>query len=157
MRVSLRQATAPDISAVARILTDARREFLPYASSTRTAAELADWVEKRLIPSGGAILAEVDLAVVAVMHLETKEEASWIRQMAVQPSHVGKGIGSILLAHALVSLKRPIRLFTFQENLRARRFYERHGFVAIEFSDGRGNEEGVPDVLYELSLQTAKA
>jgi hypothetical protein len=27
-------------------------------------------------------------------------------------------------------------------------FYERHGFMAIEFTDGSGNEEKEPDVLY---------
>ncbi len=44
----------------------------------------------------------------------------------------------------------PLRLYTFQPHTRARKFYEHHGFVAIEFTDGRSNEEGVPDVLYEL-------
>jgi hypothetical protein len=33
--------------------------------------------------------------------------------------------------------------------MRARAFYERHGFVAIEFGDGSGNEAGQPDVFYE--------
>ena len=45
----------------------------------------------------------------------------------------------------------PIRLYTFQANLGARRFYERHGFSAIEFTDGEGNRERCPDVLYELA------
>ena len=39
-------------------------------------------------------------------------------------------------------------LWTFQQNLRARRFYERHGFVAVEETDGLGNEERAPDVRY---------
>jgi hypothetical protein len=30
----------------------------------------------------------------------------------------------------------------------ARRFYERHGFTAIAFDGGSGNEEGCPDVRY---------
>lgn len=36
----------------------------------------------------------------------------------------------------------------FQLNDKARRFYERRGFVAVEFGDGTGNEEGEPDVRY---------
>ncbi|MGE3511045.1 MAG: histone acetyltransferase, partial [Vicinamibacterales bacterium] len=28
-------------------------------------------------------------------------------------------------------------------------FYERHGFVAVAFGDGSGNEERCPDILYE--------
>jgi hypothetical protein len=35
---------------------------------------------------------------------------------------------------------------TFQSNAGARRFYEREGFVAVEETDGRGNEEGAPDL-----------
>jgi hypothetical protein len=30
----------------------------------------------------------------------------------------------------------------------ARRFYERHGFVAVEHTDGAGNEEREPDVRF---------
>ena len=41
-------------------------------------------------------------------------------------------------------------VYTFQANAGARRFYERHGFVPVEFTDGQANEERCPDVLYEL-------
>jgi GNAT superfamily N-acetyltransferase len=71
--------------------------------------------------------------------------------MAVDPAWVGRGIGAVLLAHALRSLAPPVRLYTFQANAGARRFYERHGFAAIEFSDGQANEERRPDVLYEFA------
>lgn len=79
-----------------------------------------------------------------------KGQVSWITQMAVDPSLVGQGIGSLLLAHAMRTLELPIRLYTFQANAGARRFYERHGFTAIEFTDGQANEERCPDVLFEM-------
>jgi membrane-anchored protein YejM (alkaline phosphatase superfamily) len=41
-----------------------------------------------------------------------------------------------------------LQLWTFQVNGTARRFYERHGFLAVESTDGSGNEEGDPDVRY---------
>ncbi|MDP9464580.1 MAG: GNAT family N-acetyltransferase, partial [Actinomycetota bacterium] len=41
-----------------------------------------------------------------------------------------------------------LQLWTFESNDRARRFYERHGFTAVEFTDGAGNEERWPDVRY---------
>ena len=63
----------------------------------------------------------------------------------------GRGIGSRLLGHAHGGLLRSIRLWTFQANAGARRFYERHGYRAIAFTDGRENEERCPDVLYELA------
>jgi hypothetical protein len=37
---------------------------------------------------------------------------------------------------------------TFESNAGVRRFYERLGFVEQRRTDGRGNEEGAPDVLY---------
>jgi hypothetical protein len=45
-----------------------------------------------------------------------------------------------------------LRVATFQRNAGARRFYERNGFVAARLGDGKGNEEGEPDVVYELAL-----
>ena len=42
-----------------------------------------------------------------------------------------------------------MQLWTFQQNARARRFYEERGFRAVEFTDGEGNEEKTPDVRYE--------
>jgi hypothetical protein len=39
-------------------------------------------------------------------------------------------------------------LWTFQVNGPARRFYERHGFIAVERTDGHGNEEREPDIGY---------
>jgi hypothetical protein len=41
-----------------------------------------------------------------------------------------------------------LNLWTFQRNLRARRFYEVNGFVAVRETDGAGSEEKEPDVLY---------
>jgi ribosomal protein S18 acetylase RimI-like enzyme len=70
--------------------------------------------------------------------------------MAVHPGHVGGGIGSVLLDNAFRFLPLPIRLYTFQANTGARRFYERHGFRVIQLTDGHANEERCADVLYEF-------
>ena len=77
--------------------------------------------------------------------------------MAVDPTLVGNGIGSTLLAFAMAEFPKPIHLYTFQANVGARRFYERHGFVAIEFTEGQDNEELCPDVLYALPPPQADA
>jgi ribosomal protein S18 acetylase RimI-like enzyme len=65
------------------------------------------------------------------------------------PGHTGQGVGAQLLQAAHGRLMPPIRLYTFQANTGARRFYERHGYKAIALTDGSGNEERCPDVLYE--------
>jgi GNAT superfamily N-acetyltransferase len=76
---------------------------------------------------------------------------SWITHLYLRPARVGRGIGSRLLGHAVGRASPPLRLYCFRQNGAARRFYERHGFVPIAFSDGSGNEERCPDVLYELA------
>jgi hypothetical protein len=43
--------------------------------------------------------------------------------------------------------RAALDLWTFQANLGARNFYERHGFAAVATSDG-DNEEGAPDIRY---------
>jgi hypothetical protein len=42
-----------------------------------------------------------------------------------------------------------LQFWVFQQNERARNFYEAHGAVAAKFTDGSGNEEKTPDVRYE--------
>lgn len=75
----------------------------------------------------------------------------WIDHLYVTPTAVSHGLGRALMQVALREAGRPLRLFTFAQNDGARRFYERLGFVARQFGDGRDNEEGRPDVLYELN------
>ncbi|ARN21825.1 hypothetical protein A4W93_19055 [Piscinibacter gummiphilus] len=89
--------------------------------------------------------------MVGVLATSQADGVSWIDQLYLLPGFVGKGLGALLLRHGLVSLARPVRLYSFQANAGARHFYERHGFCAVAFSDGSMNEERCPDVLYELA------
>jgi GNAT superfamily N-acetyltransferase len=67
----------------------------------------------------------------------------------VDPDEHDQGIGSALLAEAQLARPTGFRFWVFQQNARARRFYEKRGCRALEFTDGSGNEEKEPDVLYE--------
>lgn len=146
----LRPATAADAAQVAQVLIESRRAFLPFAPSAHPEADVVEWVTRVLVPSGQVTVAVLGDAVVGVLALSSGEGCHWIDQLYLHPKHVGRGIGTRLLAHAMASAPRPLRLYTFQQNEGARRFYERHGFVALQFSDGSANEERCPDVLYEL-------
>jgi ribosomal protein S18 acetylase RimI-like enzyme len=157
MNATLRPATAADAPRVAGLLIDTRSAFMPYAPSVHPDQELRAWVASHLVPSGGVTVAELQGRVVAVMATEQSEGLSRITQMAVDPALVGQGIGSLLLTQAMRVLVPPIRLYTFQANAGARRFYERHGFQAIELTDGHANEERCPDVLYELKASSSEA
>ena len=83
-------------------------------------------------------------SVVAIMALEGDD----LGQLYVHPDWLGRGVGSRLVELAKQQKPGGLRLYTFQVNDRARRFYERHGFVAEWFGDGSANEERQPDVRY---------
>jgi GNAT superfamily N-acetyltransferase len=60
-------------------------------------------------------------------------------------SHTGRGLGSRLVELAKERFPDGLQLWAFQSNRGALRFYERHGFEPVRWTDG-DNEEGVPDV-----------
>jgi len=95
------------------------------------------------------IVEQVDV-IIGMMAMNTKDHVTWIEQLYVLPDAIGQGVGSLLIDKAK-TLNSLLRLRTFQENTGARRFYERHGFKIIAFSDGSENEERCPDMLYEWS------
>jgi putative acetyltransferase len=72
----------------------------------------------------------------------------FIAQLYVDPPAQRRGVGSALIAHAHALSPRGLSLFTHQRNLRARRFYERHGFRPAAFGVSPG-AECEPDVRYE--------
>ena len=148
--ISLRPATDADASGVFEVLYSSRKEFLPYAC-LRTEDDIRQWTRTVLIPGGGVDLAIAEGEIAGVVATARNNGNNWVTQLYVAPAYVGQGIGTLLISHALASLPRPVRLWCFQRNTRARRFYERRGFVPIRFTDGTGNEERCPDVLYELS------
>lgn len=80
----------------------------------------------------------------------------WVEQLYVLPGHQSMGIGQALLATAKAA-NTELRLWTFQRNLQARRFYMHQGFVAIEETDGQANEEQEPDVLYRWMAEGVEA
>jgi GNAT superfamily N-acetyltransferase len=73
----------------------------------------------------------------------------WLTHLYVHPDAIRTGIGSALFVHAATERPDGFQFWVFQQNERARRFYEAHGALPVEFSDGAGNEERTPDVRYE--------
>lgn len=79
-------------------------------------------------------------------------ETDMVEHLYVRPDLLRRGIGSALLQRAKERLPSGFRLWVFQENVPARRFYERHGLRLVEETDGSRNEERTPDALYEWRL-----
>jgi ribosomal protein S18 acetylase RimI-like enzyme len=137
-----------DADAVADVYLRSRHELVTCAPLVHSDANVRTWL-RRLVPDGRTTVATADHAVVALLVVSTDAHYGWIDQLYVLPAWIERGIGTRLLERARAELPAPIRLYAFQANRRARRFYERHGFRAVAFGDGSANEERCPDVLYE--------
>jgi GNAT superfamily N-acetyltransferase len=57
----------------------------------------------------------------------------------------GQGIGRAFLED-VKAVESEIALWAFQANVRAVSFYQREGFAVADETDGRGNDEGLPDL-----------
>ena len=147
--LQIRVARVLDMARVAQCYLAARRTLAEYAPLTRTDAEVMAWVHDTLLPGGGVTVALEAGAVVGFIAVAARDGATWVDELWVHPSRMRRGIGSTLLHLVLSRTPGPVRVYTLEANRGARRFCERHGFGAIGFSDGAGNESRCPDVLYE--------
>jgi GNAT superfamily N-acetyltransferase len=129
-----------------RVSQRQRRSRLPARRGVHPEGEVRAWFADVVLPEREVWVAEDGGAVVGILVLED----DWIDQLYVDPDHTGRGIGGRLMAVAKAQRAAGLRLWTFAANVRARRFYERHGFVPTASTTG-DNEEGAPDVLYEWS------
>lgn len=154
MTTILRPAAGDDAAAIAAVYLASRRAFVPFARLAHCDDEVTRWIAETLVPGGGVTVAVRDGVVVGMMATSRENALGWIDHLYVAPRLTGTGIGSLLLALAKSDLGAPIHLYTFQANHVARRFYERHGFAPITFTDGQANEEKCPDVLYRWPSDT---
>ena len=143
-QVALRRATAADARAAADVWLRSFAAALPAVVRPRTDEEVRDWFRHVVVPRRETWVAESAGEVVGVMVLEESELA----QLYLAPDRRGRGIGDRFVTLAKERRPAGLSLWTFQANTPARRFYERHGFTAAQWTDGARNEEREPDVRY---------
>ncbi len=140
----LRPAGSSDAAAVADVWLRSFGAALPTVRRPHSDDEVRGWVRDVLLLLHDAWVAEADGAVVGVLALSP----GWLDQLYLDPAWRGRGIGDRFVELAKRRQPSGLQLWTFQVNGPARRFYERHGFVAVESTDGAGNQEREPDVRY---------
>jgi GNAT superfamily N-acetyltransferase len=142
----IRRATADDVEEIVAIFEPsfALLDFLPKLHSHEE--NLAFF--GRCLHDGEVYLLGRGFAVIA---------GATLTHLYVHPDALGTGIGHVLFEH--VKARRPggFEFWVFQQNRRARGFYEAHGAVPVEYTDGSGNEERTPDVRYEWRPPPARA
>lgn len=144
---TLRRAIPNDARAIADIHIAARRDALPYLPELHDDEETLGWIADTVIPNQEVWVANRGDTVDGYLAMSGTE----LNDLYVRPGQQGKGIGRALLEKAKELSSGELQLWTFQRNDLARAFYERHGFVAVEMTDGEGNEEREPDVRYAWS------
>ncbi|KUN25708.1 MULTISPECIES: GNAT family N-acetyltransferase [Streptomyces] len=143
--VVLRRAVAADARAAADVYLRSFDAALPTVVRPHTDDEVRDYIRDVVVPHRETWVAEAAGAgVVGLMVLDGES----LSQLYLDPGWRGRGIGDRFMALAKERRPQGLSLWTFQVNKPAHRFYERHGFVAAEYTDGSGNEEREPDVRY---------
>jgi GNAT superfamily N-acetyltransferase len=139
----IRRADEQSAAAIARLLRLVLRTSLPFLPELHTPDEDIWFVRN------------VTFAQCEVWVAETNDvdgfiafRAGWVDQLYVRPRRQRQGIGKALLGQAMKA-HSPLRLWTFQKNAAAIRFYLAQGFGEIERTDGSRNEEREPDILFE--------
>ncbi|MEU1264905.1 GNAT family N-acetyltransferase [Streptomyces cellulosae] len=141
---AIRRAAGPDAATVAEVWLRSFSAALPGVRRAHTDHEVRAWIREVVVPGQETWVATVNDSVVAMMVLDGDD----LDQLYIDAAWQGRGIGRRLVDVAKERSPSGLTLWTFQVNEPARRFYERHGFVAEEWTDGLGNEEREPDVRY---------
>ncbi|MFG2633061.1 GNAT family N-acetyltransferase [Streptomyces sp. NPDC048362] len=143
--VVLRRAVADDARAAADVWLRSFAAALPTVVQPRTDDEVRDYMRDVVVPLREMWVAEAAGAgIVGLLVLDGKT----LSQLYLDPGWRGRGLGDRFVALAKKRSPGGLTLWTFQVDKPAHRFYERHGFTAVEFTDGSDNEEREPDVRY---------
>jgi putative acetyltransferase len=129
--------------ALARLHRRTVEVSLPFVPRLHTPEEDSWWFSERLYVANQVWLAEAGDGPEGYIAFRS----DFIEHLFIRPESQGARLGLALLEKAREGAAE-LSLWTFQQNVRARRFYERHGFVLVTETDGRDNEEKLPDVLY---------
>ena len=151
MRPAIRRGGADDARAAADLYLRARAAALRTGSipaGVHDDDDVRGYFASHIVEDCELWVAEDDGALAGILVLD----GEFVDQLYVEPDLTGRGIGSALLAVAKRERPQGLQLWAFQTNTGAQRFYERRGFVEVRRTDGRDNEERVPDVLYAYRI-----
>ena len=141
----IRQATINDLSRIAEIVIfNYRLNFYPIFKDDafyfnelqvpKLMEEYKDYVDRMWVYDDGAVK--------GIIHIENQE----IKKLFVEPVLQGNGIGSKLLTYA-IEKHNANTLWALEKNVRAIRFYERHGF---QITTDKKLEEDTTEYLIRL-------
>lgn len=142
----IRPARGNDAGDLAEVYLRSRAFALPEVPVVHDPGSVRQWLADEVVGRADVWVAELDGVIVGMMVLDHARDGSWIEQLYLDPTWMGRGLGDRMMDEAVRRARGTLQLWTFQANGPARRFYARHGFEEVESTDGRGNEERAPDI-----------
>ena len=128
------------------VIFEQARGLMTYLPQLHTHEETKNFILE-LLKSGSTFIAQEE----AIMGFVTIENG-WVEHLYVSPQFQDHGVGKKLLDKAKELSPGGLKLWVFEENSGAIKFYEREGFRLIKKrnKEEQDNEEGQPDRLYQL-------
>ncbi len=139
----IRRAKRRDSGAIAGVIRRARAGMAYLPRNIHSTVQITAWIRDGVLAEDHVWVAEIEGQAIAFAALG----GGFLNHLYVHPDHQGRGYGAALLDRAKAEAVEGLSLWTFEPNKRAIRFYERHGFVTCETTDGQGNQEKIPDRL----------
>jgi putative acetyltransferase len=130
-----------DLAGLVRVFREARQERLRFLLDLHDANEDREFFSNTLLRQNEVWVADVDERIVGFIAFAE----GWVNQLYVACEFQRRGIGSALL-EIPKQTSPSLQLWVFEINLPAIRFYERHGFLIVERTNGASNEARRPDL-----------
>ena len=141
MNVNFIKAIGADATEISQILEDwaASNREIPLVHNVEERADYGRW----LLEHTRVTMIHNSSGVVGFLALEKHI----IQALYIKKDFQGFGFGQAAIKFAQKQFKE-LRLWVFQSNIGAQKFYQRLGFQIVEKSDGEDNDYRLPDIFY---------
>ena len=141
MNVKFIKAIDEDAAEISQILEDwaASNYEIPLVHNVEERADYGRW----LLEHTNVTMIHNSSGVVGFLALEKHI----IQGLYIKKDFQGFGFGQAAIKFAQKQFEE-LRLWVFQSNIGAQKFYQRLGFQIVEKSDGEDNDYRLPDIFY---------
>ena len=138
------RAVREQVIEVAKVFKTSRTQALPYLPELHTPEEDKQYFSAEVFEKDQVYVAECVNSRRILGFIAFNDE--FVDHLYLLPDSQRMGIGTALINIAK-ERSSSLKLWTFQKNLNAQKFYLKHGFSVVKETDGQENEEQEPDVL----------